>query len=129
MVLIKPDAVQRGLVGKIIARFEAKGLQITGLKMMQLTEEIAKRHYQEHTGKSFFPDLIAYITEGPLVAMVLQGPDAVNTVRRLMGDTAGTTPGTIRGDWALGIAQNLVHGSDSQASAEREIKLFFGASN
>ncbi|MGI6143899.1 MAG: nucleoside-diphosphate kinase [bacterium] len=126
LVLVKPDAVQRGLVGKIINRFEEKGLKITALKMLQLSQELAETHYQEHRGKPFYQELIAYITSGPLVAMVLQGPEAVGTVRRLIGDTAGTTPGTIRGDWAEGMTRNLVHGSNSPGSAAREIGIFFG---
>jgi nucleoside-diphosphate kinase len=126
LVLIKPDAVQRGLVGKIISRFEEKGLKITALKMEQISQERAEAHYREHRGKAFYQDLIEFITSGPLVAMILQGPGAIETVRRLMGDTAGTTPGTIRGDWAEGLTRNLVHGSDSPESAAREIEIFFG---
>lgn len=126
LVLIKPDAVERGLVGKIINRFEEKGLKIVAMKMEHISREVAEAHYREHRGKPFYRELVDFITSGPLVAMVLQGPGAIETVRRIMGDTAGTTPGTIRGDWAEGVTRNLVHGSDSPASAAREIAIFFG---
>ncbi|NLJ33026.1 MAG: nucleoside-diphosphate kinase [Firmicutes bacterium] len=125
LVLIKPDAVERGLVGKIITRFEEKNLQIQAIKMLHLTREMAEKLYEEHRGKTFYAQLISYITLGPLIALILAGPQAVNRARLLIGDTAGTTPGTIRGDWAGSITYNLVHGSDSLRSATREIKLFF----
>ena len=128
LVLCKPDAVERGLVGEIIARLERKGLTITGLQLRTIDEELAGRHYEEHRDKPFFGDLVAFITRGPLVAMVVEGgPDTWKTVRQLMGATnpREAAPGTIRGDLALETGENLVHGSDGPDSAEREIQLFF----
>ena len=127
LVLLKPDAVQRRLCGELIGRFERKGLKIVGLKLMQVTPELARRHYAEHVNKPFYQDLERFITSGPVVAMVLEGPDAVEVVRTLMGPTNGreAAPGTIRGDYGLSRQMNLVHGSDSPDSAEREINLFF----
>ena len=127
LVLCKPDAVQRGHVGDIIARFERKGLKIAGMKMMREDEALANRHYQEHVEKAFYPHLLAFITSSPVIALVVEGDNAVNVVRALMGITnpQGAAPGTIRGDLGINLTKNLVHGSDSPSSAEREIALFF----
>jgi nucleoside-diphosphate kinase len=129
LVLIKPDGVRRGLVGDVIARIERKGLVIRELQMRTLDEQTAQEHYAEHTDKPFFGELVSFITGGPLVAMAVEGPDAVKAVRALMGATnpIDAAPGSIRGDYATIITENIVHGSDSPASAERELKLFFGA--
>ena len=126
-VLLKPDAVQRGLVGRILARFERRGLKLVGLKMLRVTRALAESYYAEHKGKPFFDPLMAYITSGAVVAMVLEGDGAVALVRRMMGKTnsADAEPGTIRGDFALTIGRNVVHGSDSLESAAREIRFFF----
>jgi nucleoside-diphosphate kinase len=129
LVLCKPDAVQRGLVGRILSRFEDKGLKVVGLKMLQADEALAARHYEEHLEKDFYPDLCAFITASPTVAIAVEGDNAVEVVRNLMGVTnpqkAGS--GTIRGDFGLNLTMNLVHGSDSLVSAQRELALFFGA--
>jgi nucleoside-diphosphate kinase len=127
LVLLKPDAVARRLVGKIIARFEEKGLWIVALKHVTAGKSVAEKHYAEHAGKPFFPDLLRFITSAPLVAMVLEGPNAIELVRTMVGKTKVTeaAPGTIRGDFALSTQQNLVHASDSPASAEREIAIWF----
>lgn len=127
LILAKPDAVQRGLVGEIIARFERRGLQIVGLKLLDLSLPLAKKHYREHVGKPFFQSLVEYITSSPVVAMVVEGPGAVELCRTAIGatDPASAAPGSIRGDYAVSVSRNLVHGSDSVRSAEREIKLFF----
>lgn len=127
LVLLKPDAVQRRLVGRIIARLEDKGLRIVGMKMMRVSQELAFRHYFEHREKAFFSDLVSFITSGPIVAMVVEGEGAVEVVRKMMGktDPKEAEPGTIRGDFGLSITQNLIHGSDSPATASREIPLFF----
>lgn len=126
-VAIKPDAVQRGLIGEIITRFERKGLKIIGLKIMQIDKETAEKHYAEHIGKPFFENLTNFITSGPIVAMVLEGKNAVEMVRKLMGATnpQNADPGTIRADYAHTMERNVVHGSDSVMSAEREISIFF----
>jgi nucleoside-diphosphate kinase len=128
LILVKPDAFARGLTGEIISRFERKGLRLAALKLMTLDEETAKRHYAEHEGKPFFVDLVAFITSGPLVAMIVEGPNAVAAGRQLIGSTHGVyaAPGSIRADFATGMRHNLVHGSDSDASAVREIELYFG---
>lgn len=128
-VMVKPDGVQRHLVGEIISRFERKGMQLVGLKIMQVSRELAARHYAEHEGKPFYNGLINFITSGPVVAMVWQGQNAIAIARNLMGKTnpAEAAPGTIRGDFAMFTGNNVVHGSDSPASAEREIGLFFAA--
>lgn len=125
--MIKPDAVQRGLVGEIIHRYEAKGLRIAGMKIMYVTEELAKQHYAEHVNKPFFPDLLGYITSGPVVALVLEGKNAVAEVRKMNGATnpLEAACGTIRGDFAQEVGRNAVHGSDSAASATREISIYF----
>ena len=128
LILVKPDAFARRLTGEIIARFERKGLHLAELKRMTLDEDTARIHYAEHEGKSFFDGLVSFITSGPIVAMVLEGPNAIEASRQLIGSTNGieAAPGSIRGDFALEVRRNLVHGSDSPESAEREIALFFG---
>ncbi len=127
LVIIKPDGVQRGLVGQIISRFEARGLKIVGLKFMQIDRALAARHYAVHEGKPFYPGLIDYITSSPVVVMALEGPGAIDIVRRTMGATrpAEAQPGTIRADWGLEVGRNLVHGSDSLETAHCEIDLYF----
>jgi nucleoside-diphosphate kinase len=127
LILIKPDAFARGLTGEIIARFERKGLRIAALRHMQVTEELAKRHYAEHEGKPFFGELVEFITSGPIVAMVLEGEEAVRAARQVIGATnpLEAAPGSIRGDFAIAVGQNMVHGSDSPESAQREAALFF----
>lgn len=126
LVIIKPDAIQRGLIGTVISRFENKGMQVVGCKLMQITNEIADKHYAEHVSKPFYPRIREYMTIGPSIVMVLQGPKAVAIVRSVMGSTFGdkAQPGTIRGDFSNG-GFNLVHGSDSPESAAREIDIFF----
>ena len=127
LVLVKPDGVQRGLIGEILMRFERKGMRVVALKLLHMDVEMTRRHYAEHVEKPFFADLADFITSGPLVAMVLEAPGAVTAVRQMMGATAPaqSPPGTIRGDLGLTIGMNLVHGSDSAARAEQEIALFF----
>ncbi len=129
LILVKPDAMQRGLAGEILARLERRGLRIVGLKLMQVDRALAERHYGEHAGKPFYEGLVGYITSCPIVAAVLEGTDAVEAVRSTMGRTnpRDAAPGTIRGDLGLEIGRNLIHGSDSLASAEREVALFFDA--
>jgi nucleoside-diphosphate kinase len=127
LVLCKPDAVARGLVGEVIGRLERKGFRLVAMELRTLDEATAKQHYAEHEGKPFFGDLVSFITSGPLVALCVEGPDAVGAVRTLMGPTNPITapPGSIRGDFGLEIEKNLVHGSDSPESAARELALFF----
>lgn len=127
LVLCKPDAVERGLVGEVVDRLERKGLRLVAMDLRVLDEAVAKAHYAEHEGKPFFGELVAFITSGPLVAICVEGLDAVAAVRALMGPTnpVQAPPGSIRGDYGLDIGRNLVHGSDSAASAAREIELFF----
>ncbi len=127
LVLIKPDGIQRELAGTIIERFERRSLKIVGIKMIHMDEKMAKKHYGIHEGKPFFDGLISYITSNPIIAMVLEGPNAVEVVRRTMGETnaSSATLGTIRGDYALTMERNLVHGSDSPETAVDEINLFF----
>jgi len=127
LVLCKPDAVQRGLLGRIISRFEDKGLKIVGMKMFSVDEALAKKHYQEHLTKPFFSELLSFITSSPIVAMAIEGENAVEVVRGLMGVTnpQKAASGTIRGDFGLNLTKNLVHGSDSLISAQRELALFF----
>ena len=126
--MIKPDGVQRNLVGEIISRVEAKGFSITKIKMMTISKELAEEHYGEHKDKPFFNDLVSFITSGPVVAMQVEGENVVLQIRNLMGATnpSESTPGSIRGDLATELDKNVVHGSDSDESAERELKLFFG---
>jgi nucleoside-diphosphate kinase len=128
LILIKPDAFARNLTGEIIARFERKGLRIAALKHMTVTEDLAKQHYAEHEGKPFFGELVDFITSGPLVAMILEGDEAVKAARQVIGATnpLEATTGSIRGDFAIEVGKNMVHGSDSPESAEREANLFFG---
>lgn len=127
LILLKPDAVQRGLVGDVISRLERRGLKIVGLKLIQIDEALARRHYAEHEGKPFLDGLLAFITSSPVVAGVLEGPNAVEAARATMGatDPQKAAPGTIRGDLGLFVQNNLIHGSDSPESAAREIALFF----
>src|SRR3954463_7230377 len=127
LVLVKPDGVARGLIGEIVGRIERKGLTIRALELRTLDRAPAQQHYAEHAGKPFFGELVDFITSGPLVALVAEGPRAHEAVRALMGvtDPVKSAPGSIRGDFALEIGQNLVHGSDSPESAQREVKLFF----
>jgi len=127
LFLVKPDAVQRGLVGEIVSRFERRGFTIRGLKLIRVAEQQAAEHYVEHAGKPFYPDVVQFITSGPVVAMVLEGPGAVAAVRAMMGATnpLDSAPGTMRGDYALDLGRNVVHGSDSPTSAAREIAIFF----
>jgi nucleoside-diphosphate kinase len=127
LVLCKPDAVERGLVGEIVGRIERKGLRIVALELRVLDADTAKQHYAEHAGKPFFDDLVSFITRSPLVAMVVEGPEAWKVMRTLMGSTnpREAAPGTIRGDHAIELTENLVHGSDGPESAAREIALFF----
>ena len=126
-VALKPDAVKRGLMGKIIERFENKGFKIIGMKMLQVTNEIAEKHYEEHIGKPFYPSLVKYITSGPIVAMVVQGIDAVASVRQLVGATnpLNADVGTIRADFAQVMQYNVIHASDSVESGKREIGIYF----
>ncbi|MBA3275871.1 MAG: nucleoside-diphosphate kinase [Chloroflexia bacterium] len=128
LVILKPDAVQRGLVGEILARYEKRGLKIAALKLEVISRETAKRHYAEHEGKPFFDGLVDYITSAPSVLLILEGPDAVAITRATNGDTkpAKAAPGTIRADFGLTIGRNLVHASDSVESAAREVETFFG---
>jgi nucleoside-diphosphate kinase len=128
LVLIKPDAFERGLTGEVLARFERKGLRIVALRQLRIDDEFAGRHYAEHTEKPFFGELVDFITSGPMVAAVLEGPEAVASARQLIGATnpLEAVPGSIRGDFAVEVTFNLVHGSDSDESAQREIALWFG---
>jgi nucleoside-diphosphate kinase len=127
LILVKPDAFARGLTGEIIARFERKGLRLVALKQMTMDRELAERHYAEHEGKPFFDELVTFITSGPLVAMVLDGDQAVDAARQVIGatDPVEASSGSIRGDYAIAVGQNMVHGSDSPESAAREVALFF----
>ena len=130
LVLVKPDGVRRGLVGEVVTRLERKGLTLVALELRTLARETAEEHYGEHRERPFFGELVDFITGGPLVALVVEGPRAVEAVRTLMGvtDPVKSAPGSLRGDYALEIGQNLVHGSDSPESAEREIEIFFRTS-
>ena len=129
LVLVKPDGVQRGLIGEIISRLERRGLKLAGMKLIRVDEVMARQHYAEHVDKPFFLGLVEFITSAPLVAMVWEADNAIEVVRKTMGDTrpAVAEPGTIRGDLALDIGRNLVHGSDSLGSAQREVGLFFSS--
>ena len=126
-LMIKPDGVQRGLCGEILSRFEKKGLKIVAMKLMVIPKETAENHYAEHKERPFFPSLISYITSGPVLAMVLEGENAVSVCRNMMGKTnsSESAPGTIRGDYAMVTGLNIIHGSDSPESAKREISIFF----
>ncbi len=127
LILLKPDAVQRGLVGRILARFEAKGLKIAGMKLMRMDEDLAARHYAAHKDKPFYPGLVRFMTSRPILALALEGIDAVSVCRKMMGATFGSRAeaGTIRGDFGVSNSFNLVHGSDSKEAAARELELFF----
>jgi nucleoside-diphosphate kinase len=127
LILVKPDAFARGLTGEIIARFENKGLEIVALRHMTVTDDLAKRHYAEHDGKPFFGELVEFITSGPIVAMVLDGTEAIRAARQVIGATnpLEAAPGSIRGDYAIEVGKNMVHGSDSPESGTREAQLFF----
>ncbi len=128
LVIIKPDGVQRGLIGEITHRLERRGLKIVGMKLMTISNELAQKHYGVHQGKPFYEGLVQYITSGPVVVMALEGKKAIETVRNTVGATnpANAAPGTIRGDLAVEIGRNLIHASDAPESAENEVKLFFG---
>jgi nucleoside-diphosphate kinase len=128
LVIIKPDAVQRGLIGEIIIRLERRGLRIAGMKLLQVSDELARKHYAVHEGKPFFPGLIKFITSGPVVIMALEGKDAIAITRTTMGATVPgkAAPGTIRADFAMDIGFNLVHGSDGPETAAQELALWFG---
>jgi len=130
LILAKPDAVQRGLIGEVVTRFERRGLQIVGMKLVHVATALAREHYKEHVGKPFFKGLVDYITSTPVLAMVVEGPNAIEICRTTIGATnpVAATPGSIRGDFGVEVGRNLVHGSDSAKSAKREIKLFFKAS-
>jgi len=127
LILVKPDAFARGLTGEIVARFERKGLTIAAMRRMRVGEDLARQHYAEHDGKPFFGELVDFITSGPIVAMVLEGEEAIRAARQVIGatDPLAATTGSIRGDFAVVVGQNMVHGSDSPESGEREAKLFF----
>jgi len=127
LIIFKPDAVQRGLCGEILTRFEKKGLQIVGMKFAKLPQQLVERHYEPHKGKPFYPGLVKFMTSSPVVVLALQGKDAIAIARKMMGATFGSKaePGTIRGDFGVSNSFNLIHGSDSPESAQREIGLFF----
>jgi nucleoside-diphosphate kinase len=129
LVIVKPDGVQRGLIGPIFSRLEARGLKIVGLKLVQVSQELAARHYAEHEGKPFYPGLLQYITSGPVIVGCVEGTSAVQMVRNTVGATnpLNAAPGTIRGDYALDIGRNLIHASDAPATADRELGLWFNA--
>jgi len=129
LVIVKPDGVQRGLVGEIIKRLEQRGLRIVGLRLQHIDRALAEQHYAEHEGKGFYESLVTYITSGPSVTMVLEGPEAISVTRSTVGATrpAEATPGTIRADYGLTVGRNLIHASDGPESAQREVSLFFGA--
>ncbi|MTH52177.1 nucleoside-diphosphate kinase [Bacillus mangrovi] len=126
-LMVKPDGVQRQLIGEILQRFERKGFQLAGAKLMQISPELAEQHYGEHKGKGFYSELVEFITSGPVFAMVWQGENVIETSRQMMGKTnpKEALPGTIRGDYGVIVGKNIIHGSDSPESAEREISLFF----
>ena len=127
LIILKPDAVQRGLCGEIIARFEKKGLQIVGAKFMKIPQQLAETHYEPHKGKPFYPGLVKFMTSSPVIVLALAGKDAINIARKMMGKTFGSQaePGTIRGDFGVSNSFNLIHGSDAPESAQRELGLFF----
>ena len=127
LIILKPDAVQRGLVGQIVTRFEKKGLQVVGMKMMRIPQQLAETHYEPHRGKPFYPGLVKFMTSSPVVVLALAGKDAIVIARKMMGATFGSKaePGTIRGDFGVSNSFNLIHGSDSPEAAQRELGLFF----
>ena len=127
LIILKPDAVQRGLMGRIISRFEDKGLSVVGAKLMQITPELAARHYKDHASKPFYPGLVRFMTSAPVVVLCLEGPNAIAASRQTMGATRPpeAAPGTIRADFGLDVSRNIVHGSDSPATAAREVALYF----
>jgi nucleoside-diphosphate kinase len=127
LILVKPDAFARNLTGEILARFERKGLRIVAMRLLTMDRALAEQHYAEHVGKGFFEELVTFITSGPLVALVLEGQEAVTSARQVIGATnpLEAAPGSIRGDFAIAVGQNMVHGSDSPESAQREVALFF----
>jgi nucleoside-diphosphate kinase len=127
LILLKPDAVQRGLCGQILARFEAKGLKVAAMKLMMISKELAARHYEAHKDRKFYPGLVKFMTSSPVVAIALEGIDAIKICRTMMGATFGAdaAPGTIRGDFGVSRSYNLVHGSDSPEASQRELSLFF----
>jgi nucleoside-diphosphate kinase len=127
LIIVKPEGVQRGLVGQVLARFEAKGFKLVGMKLMRISRELAERHYAEHQGKSFYAGLVKHITSSPVVVGVLEGPGVIATTRAMMGVTnpASAAPGTIRGDLGLEVGLNIIHGSDGPEAAQREMSLFF----
>lgn len=127
LIIVKPEGVQRGLIGNIITRFEQRGFKLAGLKLLQITQELAEEHYAVHKGKAFYPGLVKHITSGPVVVGVVEGPKAISIVRAMMGATnaAEAAPGTMRGDYALEIGFNIIHGSDGPETAAKEINLFF----
>src|SRR3954447_21047814 len=127
LVLCKPDAVARGLCGEVVARFERRGFTLRAARLLKVTRSLAQQHYAEHKGKPFFPELVSFITSGPVLALAVEGESAISVVRAMMGATnpLDSPPGTIRGDYALELSTNIVHGSDSKASSKRELQLFF----
>jgi nucleoside-diphosphate kinase len=129
LIIVKPEGVQRGLLGEVLRRFEAKGFKLVGLKLLQITRELAERHYAEHQGKAFYPGLVQHITSSPVAVGVLEGPNAISVTRAMMGVTnpASAAAGTIRGDLGLDVGLNIIHGSDGPEAATREIDLFFTA--
>lgn len=129
LIIFKPDAVQRGLCGRIMSRFEEKGLQLVGCKLMTISQELAGKHYESHKGKGFYDGLVKFMTSSPVLVLALQGEGAIGISRKMMGATFGSNadPGTIRGDFGVSNSFNLIHGSDSPEAAERELSLFFGA--
>jgi nucleoside-diphosphate kinase len=126
LVLVKPDGMRRGLAGEIVKRFESRGLELRGARLLKVTRQLAREHYAEHRGKPFFPGLVEFITSTPVLALAVSGESAISVVRTMMGatDPLDSAPGTIRGDFALELSENIVHGSDSKASARRELALF-----
>jgi|SRR5690625_3186301 len=127
-IMVKPDGVQRGLIGEIVKRFESKGFKLVGAKLMSVSDDLAKEHYKEHVERPFFGELVDFITSGPVFAMVWEGENVITTARNMIGATnpEDATPGSIRGDYGVTVGKNIIHGSDSEESAEREINLFFG---
>ena len=127
LVLVKPDGVRRGLAGEVVSRFERRGYDLRGARLLKISRALAAEHYAEHKGKPFYPDLVSFITSGPVLALAVRGENAILGIRSLMGATnpADSAPGTIRGDLATELSENIVHGSDSRASAKRELGLFF----